>query len=248
MRCEEHGLAAGPGGECVVCLREARALAERRARRLSAGFFVSVLVACGALLASRALRAPVLVARAERTVAPPAEPTGAVAVAGTPSAPSAPSAASMPSTLSTTSAATSEAANGGAPSSAAPSEAPVASASAEPPPVAHVPTHEEVQAAYHATPVLMFSTTWCPHCNRARRFFNANGLRYVDRDIDSDASANAELKRRTGRSAIPLIEVDGQQLEPGFDEQATMQAIAASVQRRLGVVTSVRLVTASAPN
>jgi glutaredoxin len=93
----------------------------------------------------------------------------------------------------------------------------------------------------------MFSTTWCPHCNRARQFFQANGLRVVDRDVDSDASANAELKRRIGRSAIPLIEIDGQQLPPGFSEQATLQAVAASVQRRLGV-SSVRLVPASAPN
>ena len=46
MRCEEHGLAAGPSGECVVCLREARALAQQRARRLSAGFFAAVLAVC----------------------------------------------------------------------------------------------------------------------------------------------------------------------------------------------------------
>jgi|GEM_PF-975674 len=238
MRCEEHGLAAGPGGECVVCLREARALAQQRARRLSAGFFVSVLVACGALLASRALRAPVLVPRAERTVAPPREPTVAAVS-------SAPGVRELPAAAST---AANEPANGGAPASAVLPVTPVAAASGEPPPVAHVPTNEDVQAAYHATPVLMFSTTWCPHCNRARQFFNVNGLRFVDRDIDADASANAELKRRTGHTAIPLIEVDGRQLEPGFDEQATMQAIAASVQRRLGVVTSVRLVPASAPN
>jgi glutaredoxin 3 len=230
-------LAAGPGGECVVCLREARALAQQRARRLSAGFFVSVLVACGALLASRALRAPALIPHAERTTAASSGPIVAALS-------SAPSVREQPSPASATA---NEPANGGAPSSAVPSAAPVAAASAEPPPIAHVPTHEDVQAAYHATPVLMFSTTWCPHCNRARKFFQANGLRYVDRDIDSDASANAELKRRTGHTAIPLIEVDGQQLEPGFDEQATMQAVAASVQRRLGV-SSVRFVPASAPN
>jgi glutaredoxin len=241
MRCEEHGLAAGPGGECVVCLREARARDQRRLLRLSVGFAASVLVVCGAVLASRALRAPAIVPHAERT--------GTVAPTPVPTIGSVPQAASLheqPREPAAAPAAANEPANDGAPSSAAPPAAPLAAA--EPPPIAHVPTHEDVQAAYHATPVLMFSTTWCPHCNRARKFFQANGLRYVDRDIDSDASANAELKRRTGHTAIPLIEVDGQQLEPGFDEQATMQAIAASVQRRLGVVTSVRLVPASAPN
>jgi glutaredoxin 3 len=238
MRCEEHGLAAGPSGECVVCLREARARAQRRAGRLSVGFILSVLAACGALLASRALRAPVVVPRAERIATVTAEPTAA-AVSSASSVREPPTAAS---------AATSDAANGGAPSAAVPAATPVASASAEPAPPAHTATKEEVQAAYRSTPVLMFSTTWCPHCNRARQFFQTNGLSVVDRDVDADPSANAELKRRIGRSSIPLIVVDGQQLQPGFSEQATMQAIAASVQRRTGIVTSVRLVPASAAN
>ena len=93
----------------------------------------------------------------------------------------------------------------------------------------------------------MFSTSWCPVCARARQFFHANGLKFEDRDVDADPQASAELKRRSGGKAIPLIDIDGQQLRPGFSEQATMQAVAASVERRLGV-SGIRLVPATVPN
>jgi glutaredoxin 3 len=108
---------------------------------------------------------------------------------------------------------------------------------------AHVPSASEVAAAVHSTPVLMFSTGWCPHCKRARAFFQANGISVTDRDIEADRAAAAELKRRTGGKAIPMIDVDGQQLL-GFDENVTLQAVASSVERRLAV-NGVKLVPAA---
>ena len=92
----------------------------------------------------------------------------------------------------------------------------------------------------------MFSTSWCPHCERARHFFQAYGVRVVDHDVDADARAAAELKRRSGGKAVPLIDVDGRELR-GFDERATMEAVIASVERRLGV-TGVKLSVASVSN
>jgi glutaredoxin len=124
----------------------------------------------------------------------------------------------------------------------APALAPVASA--EHAPSTRVPSKRELMAALHATPVSMFATSWCPHCQRARRFFQAYGLSVVDHDVDADAQAAAELKRRSGGKAVPLIDVDGQELK-GFNEQATMEAVVASVERRLGV-TGVKLSVTSA--
>jgi len=224
----------------VVCLREAREGAQRRARWLSAGFFVAVLAVCGVLLASRSLRAPSTPQASAPFTALSAEPpSGAAAPTEQPRQspeppPSAANAANEPESDS-------------APASSAASAALAPAASIELAPSARPPTPQEVQAAFHATPVLMFSTNWCPVCARARKFFQANGLAFVDRDVDADPAASAELKRRSGGKAIPLIDIDGQQLEPGFSEQATMQAVASSVQRRLGV-TGVRLVPASSPN
>jgi glutaredoxin 3 len=237
MRCNRHGLAAGPDGECVVCLREARERATRRARRLALAACVSLFGVSGALLAARLLRAP---SAPQAITSLAAEPPIAVAPVASQAVPEMP-----PSEVVSVNAAPSAAPSLPPPLPA--SAAALAVASAEPVTAPRQPTSAEVQAAYHATPVLMFSTSWCPVCARARQFFNANGLKFEDRDVDADPQASAELKRRSGGKAIPLIDVDGQQLRPGFSEQATMQAVAASVERRLGV-SGVRLVPAAAPN
>jgi glutaredoxin len=115
------------------------------------------------------------------------------------------------------------------------------SASAQPPRAASAsatpaqPTQAALTTALRTTPIVMFSTDWCPVCERARAFFGANGLSYTERDIDHDERAHEELKRRTGKSSIPTIEVDGKLLTPGFSQREVMSAVAASVQRRLGV-------------
>jgi hypothetical protein len=53
-----------------------------------------------------------------------------------------------------------------------------------------------------------------------------------------------ELKRRTGGSSIPTLEIDGELLQPGFSEQSVERALLASVERRLGV-TGIRIQHAS---
>ncbi|HYQ00860.1 MAG TPA: glutaredoxin domain-containing protein [Polyangiaceae bacterium] len=240
MRCNQHGLAVGPGGECVLCLRAARDRAGRHARWLEIGFLGVVVSACGALLVARSLRTPPvaqtrrvasLVATAEASL--PVETHETEPVAAPPHA-------------------TDLAENEADLRVAAPvlAAAPISSVLVPAPPAerapsARVPSSRELLAALHATPVSMFSTSWCPHCERARRFFRANGVSVVDHDVDADARAAAELKRRSGGKAVPLIDVDGRELK-GFDERATIEAVVASVERRLGV-TGLKLSVASVP-
>jgi len=246
MRCEEHGLAAGPGGECVVCLRDSRARAARRAHWLGAAFLGSVLFACSGLSATRLLRTRSVAESPLRVAADAAEP-----VASVPRELEPPSVQpvltstwplDLPSTI--TSPVDEPVAAISAISSAPAALASVASA--ERAPGTRVPSKRELMAALHATPVSMFSASWCPHCQRARRFFQTYGLSVVDHDVDADAQAAAELKRRSGGMAVPLIDIDGLELK-GFNEQATMEAVVASVERRLGI-TGVKLSAASVSN
>lgn len=95
------------------------------------------------------------------------------------------------------------------------------------------PSNEAIQAAFRSTPIVMFSTTWCPVCQRARAFLDANGLPREERDVDHDARALAELKRLTGKGSIPTFVVDGVLLKPGFSEESLMTAVVASVEKRL---------------
>lgn len=120
----------------------------------------------------------------------------------------------------------------------APSAAPSAVASTAPAP--KPPSSAEVSAALRATPIVMFSTSWCGVCRRARAFLGSNGLAYTERDVERDPAAGAELQRLTGRTAVPAFLVDGMLVGPGFSEGSMQRALVASVERRLGVKAEAR--------
>lgn len=224
----------------MLCLRDARGSAGRRARWLGLAALGLVISTCGVLLAARSLRAPSVV-----------EPQRAVDGAPFTEAPAAPAPARV-AAVEAALPATDWAENKPDSQPEAPALAAstlssvlVPAASAEPAPRARVPSSSDLSAALRATPVSMFSTSWCPHCERARRFFRANGVSVVEHDIDVDARAAAELQRRSGGKAVPLIDVDGIELR-GFDQRATVEALAASVERRLRVA-GVKLSVISVP-
>lgn len=73
-------------------------------------------------------------------------------------------------------------------------------------------------ARAEATPqVVMYATSWCPYCAKARAYFARSGIAYVEHDVERSASANAEFKRLGGR-VVPLILVGREKLN-GFSEQ-----------------------------
>src|SRR5688500_9491249 len=51
--------------------------------------------------------------------------------------------------------------------------------------------------------------------------------------------ARDELRRRSGRTAVPTFEIDGQLLTPGFSERSIVYALRTSVEKRLGCPGSV---------
>ena len=69
-------------------------------------------------------------------------------------------------------------------------------------------------------PVILYGTSWCGVCKQARSFFSKNGVSYIDKDIEADATAAAELKRKAPMaSGVPVIDVGGE-IVPGFSESA----------------------------
>jgi glutaredoxin len=69
-----------------------------------------------------------------------------------------------------------------------------------------------------AVPVVMYATSWCPYCAKARAYFGRNGIAYTEHDIEKSPAARAEFKRLGGRG-VPLILV-GRERVNGFDELA----------------------------
>ncbi len=62
--------------------------------------------------------------------------------------------------------------------------------------------------------IVLFSAPGCQGCEEARKFFNEQGIPFMERDISTDEAAREELQRR-GYRATPVI-VFGEQVMVGF--------------------------------
>ena len=77
------------------------------------------------------------------------------------------------------------------------------------------------QALPEQVPIILYSTSWCGVCKKARRFMEERGLAFVEKDIEKDRSAARELQEKCERAKVPLggvpvIDIGGQ-LMRGFD-------------------------------
>lgn len=79
-------------------------------------------------------------------------------------------------------------------------------------------------------PVVMYATSWCPYCAKARAYFKRTNTAYVEHDIERSADAHAEFKRLGGRG-VPLILIGDEKLR-GFNELAFETAYAHAERAR----------------
>src|SRR5437762_8292097 len=63
--------------------------------------------------------------------------------------------------------------------------------------------------------ITMYSTSWCPHCKRARAYFAEHGIGYEDIDVEANEKNSAQFKE-LGGGGVPLIIV-GDKAMRGFD-------------------------------
>jgi glutaredoxin len=69
----------------------------------------------------------------------------------------------------------------------------------------------------------LYSTAWCGYCRKAREFFAANGIRYIEYDIEKNSAAQSE-HRRLGGKGVPLITV-GDDVIKGYNEPALRELL-----------------------
>ena len=55
--------------------------------------------------------------------------------------------------------------------------------------------------------VIMYSTSWCAYCKKARAYFDQNNIAYVECDIEKDKKAKREYDRLGGKG-VPVILID----------------------------------------
>ena len=61
---------------------------------------------------------------------------------------------------------------------------------------------------YSITPttIVMYSTTWCPDCRRAKKFLNKNKVSYIEVDVDKDEKGKEfVMEVNNGARVVPTI-------------------------------------------
>jgi len=74
-----------------------------------------------------------------------------------------------------------------------------------------------------APAIVMYTTNWCPYCERARRLLTAKGAAFSEIDVESDPARRAEMQSRSGRRTVPQIFI-GDQHVGGSDDLAALEA------------------------
>jgi len=76
-------------------------------------------------------------------------------------------------------------------------------------------------AAGGSAAVVLYSTSWCPACRTARDYLTKHRIPFVEKDIEQDREAAAELLQKAraagiSASGVPVLEVRGTLMQ-GFD-------------------------------
>ena len=66
--------------------------------------------------------------------------------------------------------------------------------------------------------VLLFSTSTCSWCRRAKRYFKERRAPFKEINIERDADAVRDIVRKTGQRGVPVIKI-GSSWIVGFDRE-----------------------------
>lgn len=73
--------------------------------------------------------------------------------------------------------------------------------------------------------VVIYSASWCAFCHAAKDYLDKKGIKYTDKDVDSDRSIAEEAMTVSGQTGIPVLNINGQ-IIIGFDRPRIDAALA----------------------
>jgi glutaredoxin len=89
------------------------------------------------------------------------------------------------------------------------------------------PTSERVEEKrpYRDIYVIMYMTSWCPYCVKAREYLRSLDVNLIEYNIERDKSKRDEMLSKSGGSTgVPLIDVEGIIIR-GYNPSALRAAI-----------------------
>ena len=53
--------------------------------------------------------------------------------------------------------------------------------------------------------VVMYTTSWCPYCERARKLLKRKNVEFSEINVESAPEKRAEMQQKSGRRTVPQI-------------------------------------------
>ena len=83
----------------------------------------------------------------------------------------------------------------------------------------------EEKRPYRSIRVIMYKTSWCGYCQKAREYLESLRVNLVEYDVERDRAMSEEMLRKSGGSrGVPLIDVEGIILR-GYSPSAIKDAV-----------------------
>ena len=76
------------------------------------------------------------------------------------------------------------------------------------------------------TKAVLFGTSTCPWCSRAKRYLKDKGVPVKEINIERDGRAARDVVRKTGQTGVPVVKI-GPEWIVGFDRRRIDRALAA---------------------
>ena len=74
--------------------------------------------------------------------------------------------------------------------------------------------------------IVLYSTSWCPHCKAAKEYFTSNNIPFINRDVEIDSDAMALVTGKYKSQGVPIIVIgDDAVVLKGFDQMRFEKAV-----------------------
>jgi glutaredoxin-like YruB-family protein len=80
---------------------------------------------------------------------------------------------------------------------------------------------------------VVYTTTTCPYCASVKQYLASRGVEFVERNVEQDAAAAAEMVRLSGQQGVPVTRI-GDAVIVGYDRPKLDEALAQAQRPRLG--------------
>ena len=102
-------------------------------------------------------------------------------------------------------------------------------------PGATAPATAAKVAKNHTGKVILYATSWCPACSKAKKWLTDQRIAFVEKDIEKDRQAAAELMAKAQKagipaSGVPVLDVKGT-LVRGFDPRRIAALLSAGASK-----------------